>query len=316
MTGTLRHPIRARLEYALALTAFAVLPRLPRGIITRLAYFLGSAGFLFSRKLRRIGLANLDVAFGKSRSPSEKQCILKHSFQSFSLVMLDTFWFSRRSAERIKRHVRFSPAFDALFQAKPHVCFTAHYGNWEVMGMSVTARGWPLHSVAKTLKNPWVDRLFIEARRSTGQQIIKREGAIRAMLRILQDGGKIALVLDQNTREKHGGQFFPFFGLPVLVATAPAAMAIKTKTDVFIGMMTPQPDGSYLGDFGKEIPIAPFLDMPPAEGADALTAKITGELEEFLRHQPDHWLWTYKRWKYIPSGAEREGYPPYAAPSW
>lgn len=310
-----RHPIRARFEIGLTRMAFIVIPRLPRSFIVKLSRILGRLALMFSPKLTRIGRANIDLAFGDTKSRREKHQLLRHAFNSFALVTLDAFWFSRDSAARIARHVRFEPCFNPLFDAKPNVCVTAHYGNWEVMGMAITARGFPLHSVAKPLKNAAVDDLFIEARRRTGQQIIPRRGAVRGMLKALLHGDKVALVLDQNTREQEGGKFYPFFGLPVLVSTAAAALAIKTKINIFIGMMTPQLDGDYVGDFGKLIAVDAFVSDPFDHAVDALTLQVTRELEDFLRARPDHWLWMYKRWKYIPPGSDAARYPFYAVPA-
>ncbi len=307
-----RHPIRAKFENGMTWLAFRVIPRLPRRAVVWLAALSGTTAYLFSRQLVRIGRANLDLAFGATKTPTQKNRILRRSFRSFALVMLDAFWFSHRSEARIARFVDFNDCFQPLFVNRPHICITAHYGNWEVMGMAITARGFPLHSVAKPLKNETVDEQFIAARRRTGQHIIRRQGALRGLLKAVTAGDKVALVLDQNTRQSEGGRFFPFFDRPVLVSTAPAALAVKTKTDIFIGMMTPQSDGRYVGDFGIEIPIAPFLAMDTDTAADALTLRITRELESFLRRQPDHWLWTYKRWKFIPEDHDAARYPFYA----
>lgn len=309
-----RHPIRSRFETVMTWVAFRTIPHLPRRVIAALARFFGRLGYWFSPTLRHIGQANLDLAFGDTRTREEKNLILRRAFTSFSLVMLDAFWFSRDSHARITRHVSFDPSFDGLFQDKPHICVTAHYGNWEVMGMAINTRGYQLHSVAKPLKNPEVDELFIDARRRTGQQIIRRQGAVRGLLKAVLAGEKVALVLDQNTRKSEGGRYYPFFGRPVLVSTAPAALALKTKTDLFVGMMTPQGDGNYRGDFALEIPIAPYLAMNTEAATDALTLKVTRVLEDFLREKPDHWLWMYKRWKYVPEGEDRARYPYYARP--
>jgi lauroyl/myristoyl acyltransferase len=309
-----RHPIRARLETGMTRLGFRVVPPLPRRMVVAMASLFAAIGWWFSPKLRRIGLANLDLAFGDRYTRAEKTAILRRSFRSFALVTLDAFWFSRDADARIARHVRFRPEFDVLFQSKGHVCITAHYGNWEVMGMAVAGRGYALHSVAKPLKNPTVDRLFIDARRANGQTIVKREGAVRQLLRILQQGGKIALVLDQNTRMREGGRFYPFFDRPVLVSTAVAGLALKTRTDLFVGMMAPTPDGDYVSAFGREIPVAPYLALPTDEAIDRITADVTRILEDFLRTSPDHWLWTYKRWKYIPEGDDPARYPFYARP--
>lgn len=306
-----RYPIRARVETALTRLGFRIIPYLPRRAVVRLAGLFGTLGYRFSRKLSRIGETNLDLAFGATRTAEEKRRILRSSFRSFSLVLLDAFWFSHRTEERIARWVSFDASFDVLFKSQPHICVTAHYGNWEVLGMAVTARGFPLHSVAKPLKNPEVDAMFIEARHKNGQKIVRREGAVRTLLRILQQQGKIALVLDQNTKLSEGGIFVPFFGLPVPVSTAPAGLALKTGANIFIGMLTPQADGSYVGEHGLELDIAPYRAEDSGVAVRILTERITTELESILRSHPEHWLWTYKRWKYVPPGDNPERFPYY-----
>jgi len=306
-----RNLIRVKLETGLTRFGFMVIPYLPRGAVVLLSRFLGAAAFAFSSKLRHIGKVNLDIAFGDTIPPSRKREILRVSFQSFALVLLDAFWFSRKSSERIKQFVIFDPCYDVLFKDKRHICLTAHYGNWEVLGMAITAQGFPLHSVAKPLKNPDVDQLFIEARNKTGQKIVKREGAVRTLLRILQQNGKIALVLDQNTKLSEGGRFYPFFGMPVLVSTAAAALALKTRSDIIVCMMRAHPDGIYRASYCTETLIAPYLEMDNDTAVDNLTRRITSEMEDFIRNNPDHWLWTYKRWKYIQPGDPPERYPFY-----
>jgi lauroyl/myristoyl acyltransferase len=269
----------------------------------------------FTPRLCRVGRINLGIAYPQQLSRREMNRILRRSFQSFSRLLLDTFWFSRHTDERIQTYVRFDPSFDCLFHTKAHVCVTAHYGNWEVMGMAVTARGFPLHSVAKPLKNPEVDQLFIEARLKNGQKIVRRDGAVRTLMRVLKEDGKIALVMDQNTTIKEGGLFVPFFGLPVLVSSAAAALALKTRTDIFIGMMTPQPDGTYLGGHGREIAVADYASLPPDEAILRLTERITRETETIIRHHPEYWLWFYKRWKYVPAGDDPSRFPYYSRPA-
>lgn len=305
------HPIRVHFETWLTQLAFLTIPYLPRKAIVLLAAFLGHAGYLIGGKLKKIGTINLDIAFGDTASLLRKRSILKQSYQTMALVLLDTFWFSRKTAKRVSSYVRFSDDFKVLFREKPQVVISAHYGNWEILGMGITQMGFPLHSVAKPLKNPKVDALFDQVRHSNGQIIVKRQGAVRTLLRILQQGGKIGLIMDQNTTISEGGQFFPFFGLPAAFSTAGAALAIKTKSDVVVCALKPFLDGIYRGDYCHEIPIEPFLSMETNTAITALTERTVREMEQFIRAQPEYWLWTYKRWKYIPEGDDESRYPRY-----
>ena len=132
----MRHPLRNRLETCLTRLAFILVPALPRWFIVGLARFAGHAGYIFSRKLREIGLTNLKIAFSQTRSRADQKRILVHSFQTMALVTLDTFWFSKNTKQRIEKYTSFSREYDALFHNKRQVTFTAHYGNWEVLGMT------------------------------------------------------------------------------------------------------------------------------------------------------------------------------------
>lgn len=307
----IRNPIRVRLETWLTRLAFHIIPVLPRKAVVRLANLLGSTSYIFSRKLKKIGMVNLDVAFGAESDIRLKRQILKQSYTSMALVLLDTFWFSRDTSARVSKYVVFDRNFETLFKDQPQVVISAHYGNWEMLGMGITQKGYPLHSVAKPLKNPRVDALFDEVRNKTGQKIVKRRGAVRTLLRILQQGGKIGLVMDQNTKLSEGGQFFDFFGLPASFSTAGAALAIKTQSNVVVCTLKPFSDGIYRGDYCHEITIEPYLAMESDQAITQLTEHIVHEMEQIIRAQPEYWLWTYKRWKYIPEGDSANRYPFY-----
>jgi len=305
------HPIRSHFEVWLVKLAFHTIPYLPRNVIVAMAGFLGSAAYVIGGRLKKVGTLNLNLAYGKDTDPSLKRKILKQSYQTMAMVLLDTFWFSRKTSQRVSTHVLFDRNFDVLFKEKPHVVISAHYGNWEMLGMGITQMGFPLHSVAKPLKNAKVDELFDQVRHMNGQKIVKRQGAVRNLLRTLQQGGKIGLIMDQNTTIAEGGQFFPFFGLPALFSTAGAALAIKTKSDVVVCALKPYPDGIYRGDFCHEISIEPYLNMDSEKAITMLTGRTVQAMEEFIRAKPEYWLWTYKRWKYIPEGDDPNRYPQY-----
>ncbi len=305
--------VRKACEAVLVRLGLILIPCLPRRAVLGFARALGSAAFLLPLSLKRIGRANLDIAFGDTRSADEKKRILRQSYQTFAQVMLDICWFARNASERIPRHVHFDPELEKrLFQKKAHICVTAHMGNWEFLGHAVSLRGYPLNSVAAPLVNPAVDVLFNRIRQVSGQRIIPRQGALRSMIRILREEGKVGLLLDQNTRLSEGGIYIDFFGLPALMTDAAAALAIRTHTDILFGFCIPQPDGTYVVRTAPGItPPAPDAHHPKGQ-ARRLTEEIAAVTERQIRENPGAWLWMYKRWKYIPTDREPSEYPFYA----
>ena len=294
-------------EAVLVAAALALIPLLPRRAVVSLARALAALAFRLSRRDRRIAMANVELAFGASRTAAEKQAIVRESFGTMALVLLDVFWFQRRTAARLRRHVSFDPSYYACYVPyAPCIVVTAHYGNWEVEGLVSALDGYPLHSVAMPLKNRYVDAMLAHARNVTGQKVVPRRGAVKSLLRVLRDGGRTAFLMDQNTLPAEGGQFVEFFGLPVPVSGAAEMLAQRTGAPVVFAYSAIDDAGHYT------VYCQPPL-FPGAEGT-GITQQTTGMLEALVRRSPGAWLWMYKRWKSVPPGADGSRYPYYARP--
>lgn len=303
---------RVALEPWLLRLAFACVGRFPRAVVRGMAAFLGLVGYWVSPLLRRMGRANLELAFGAERTATERERILRRSFQSFALVVLDAFWFARNTRERLRRWVRFERPLAEVLGGGAHLCLTGHLGNWELLGQATAQEGFPLASVATPLKNPAVDRVFNRHRQTLGQLIIPRQGAVRALLRVLRDGGNVALLLDQNTRLSDGGVFTDFFGRPVTVSAAAALLSARAQAGFVFGFCLPDERGGYL------VRMPPVLPPAPRDAGEAVlaewTSRITQVYEDEVRRRPECWLWTYKRWRFIRPGDDPARYPFYATP--
>jgi Kdo2-lipid IVA lauroyltransferase/acyltransferase len=303
--------IRQVLETALARAAGAAIGSLPRPAVTGLSRFLGACGYALAPGLRRIGMANLDLVFGGSKSAAEKRRILRMSFRNIALVALDLFWFSRNTREKIGRHVSAGGEMKEGLARTPMICLTGHLGNWEVLGCAIAAGGHSLASVATPLKNPEVDRMLVAMRSAAGQQVIRRRGAVREMLRVLRSGGRVALLLDQNTKIKEGGVFVDFFGVPATVSPAAAALALRSGSCLGFGFCVPDGRGYRVIVPGILNP-GDVKGLPEDEAVTELTRRITGIYERVIREHPEGWLWMYKRWKHIKPGDDVGRYPFYA----
>jgi len=292
-------------EFLLVCLGYVCIPFLPRRAVVGLANGLGSLTMRLAGGMRRVGLANLDLAYGDTLSRQEKQAIVRQSFRVFARLILDLFWFGFRTTSRLKRWVRFGPDTDEHIKLQPVLVVTAHFGNWEVMGQAVALRGFPLVSVAAPLDGSFVDSLLSRARSRTGQQVAAKQGAVAALREVLREGRSTALLTDQNTLPRDGGAFVPFFGLPVPVSKAPAVLAKRTRVPTVFAYCVAEDDGSFTVE--SRLP-----ECPARGGAAAWTRVVTRTLEEVVREHPGQWLWMYKRWKYIPDDRQPDAYPFYS----
>ena len=307
--------LRQALEAPLTRLGLAVVPRLPRRAVLALARFLGTAAYFFSARDRRLGRENLDLAFGDSRPPAEKRRILRRSMQVFALTMLDLLWFSRDTEARMTRWFVAAANFrEGMADRRARVGVTGHFGNWELCGRYWSLCSDSMMSVVMPLKNPAVDVLLQKIRQTTGQKVVPREGALKALVRHLRAGGTVGLLLDQNTAPEEGGVFADFFGKPVAVSPAAGVLAPLTGAEILFGYALPRPDGTYLGETPHRIAPEEIAALDRATAAQVLTQRITGFYEEAIRARPECWLWSYKRWRYIPAGMSAAGFPSYAKP--
>lgn len=304
-----RKRIQRIVEILIARFALAVLPYFPRCVIFRMSRFLGSLAFAFPTRQRKIALANLELVYGGSHSKAEKKKIIRDFVRTAALMALDCFWFTKHTGERLRAYVEFDSSFEIYDKTRPAVVITCHYGNWEVMGVAMAFRGHPCVSVATPLLNAKVDRMLLRFRETTGQRIVPKEGAVRAMLGALKNGERVAFLLDQNTLPENGGEFVKFFGRDVPVSRAAARLSMRTGAPVVFIFCAPTDDGHYVACASGPL-------YPGEWGGDSrkLNQAIANIIEKQIRNNPQHWTWSYKRWKYIPPGGSSEVYPYYAKP--
>jgi KDO2-lipid IV(A) lauroyltransferase len=304
---TFRRRIRQVGEVLLIGIGLITIPFLPRGAVVRLARWAGKVGCHFAGRLCRVARANLDLAYGDTISDAEKAEVVRQSFQTIALTLLDVFWFFRFTNRRLARWVIFDPSFDAYFAPGARIVVTAHFGNWEVMGQACAFRGRPSVSVAAPLANWLADAVLDRARSATGQAIVPQRGAVKELFRALKEKKLAALLLDQNTHPREGGVFVPFFGRLVPVSRMPAALSLRTGADLLFAFCAPDSDGRY-----RAYACGPFSAAQAGGSEETITAFIMAAMETEIRANPGCWLWMYKRWKFVPEGDDIRRYPFYA----
>jgi lauroyl/myristoyl acyltransferase len=298
--------IRHRIEKAAFIAGKVAVRCLSRRAVLRLSRLIGFGVYTFSPLRRKFAEANLNLAFGDSLSPKEKRAINIKSFQSFSQVFIDLFWFDGRSDECLNRYLKYDESFNSIFDGNPNIILTAHFGNWELVGVACGRKGYPLTSVALEGQNPILEHALNSLRTKSGSEIVAREGAIRKIIKSLRDGRSTAFLIDHNTLPDEGGVFVPFFGLPVPVSNAAPALQARTDAKLVVTWCLPDDNGGYT------VYSKPPLQIEKSASKQEITAELTKGLEDVIRKHPQYWLWCYRRWRFFRAGDPAEKYPFYA----
>src|SRR5262249_55162532 len=174
---------------------------------------------------------------------------------------------------------------------------------WELQALVHGLRVEPISVLARALDNPRLNELLEQIRARTGNSVIYRRGTIRRVMRTLQAGRGVAILIDQHIMSRDA-IYVDFFSRPAATTSAVAALALRTGAPVVPVFALPQPGGRYRLIY--EHPV----DPPAADAPDAIrefTQRCTDVLEMYVRRSPELWLWMHRRWR--DEGPETEKVP-------
>ncbi len=93
----------------------------------------------------------------------------------------------------------------------------------------------PVHSIAKPMKNPFVDKFFTSLRGHGNQKIIFKEKAAREILRVLKKNQILGILVDQNARKN--SIFVDFFGQKAATTRVVATLSLKTGAPIIMAFL-------------------------------------------------------------------------------
>ena len=307
--------------YCIALVLLKIFRILPHCSVKFVAVTVGGAITALSKNNMRMACANIKVAFPEL-SAAEHKRIAKASIRNLIRNMGEFIWMAG-IAKRIGRCTWLSPEITAMLRGHVErgeriIFITPHLGSWEASGiMAPHFGGVNMVAIAKPQSNPYVNKLLNEFGRESekGLKIIFRRGAVRAALGAIREGLSLGTLIDQNTRVRDGGVMVVFFGLKVFSSASPAVIkAYCEKSDIPVVMLYA---ACVRDDDGVIRAHAEYLSKPFAEYADhtEILNELMAYTEKYIRLYPEHYLWAYPRFRYIPMDApagDEERYPYYA----
>ena len=189
------------------------------------------------------------------------------------------------------------PYFQELATKRRAILVTGHFGNWELVGYSMSAMGFHATSVARPLDNPLLNRHILRLRERSGQHIILKRGMAEEAVAALNRGRPLAFIADQDAGRR--GFFVDFFGRKASAYKSIAYLAMEENAVIYVG-------GAYRTGPGFHYRLVVMDRIDPADypkGVDsamAITARYTAGLERTVRFAPDQYLWVHRRWKTRP----------------
>lgn len=259
------------------------------------------AGLWAALRRREYEVARRNLALIHPQLPDvERERRVRAVLRGTALNLLDTLsvW-SHSPAHNLRRAVvREGEALYRAALAAPRGVIVAapHYGNWELLNQYLGEQG-PIAIVYRPPAAAVIERLLRRARRGRAIEQVRAEiGSVRRLLRVLQAGGTVGILPDQQPKLGEG-VFAPFFGIPALTMTLIQRLARRTGAVVLFAFAERRADGGHDLHFRPADPAV--TDPDPTVAATALNAGI----EAIARRDFRQYQWTYKRFSLRPAGS-------------
>ncbi len=276
-----------------------VVRQLPRNVSLRLGAGLGDIVYRTVKRRRQIALKNLRMALGREKSRDELEHIARSSFRNMGKTLVEFLSTPRYSAERLRSLARIEGMENvqqAMNRGKGIIVISAHLGNWELIFQIMSRSIRRLSAIAQSFKYHRLDRLVNSYRTRYGGQVIKKEMAVKQILRLLRQGQEVAFLGDQDAGDD--GVFVDFFGIPASTPRGPVMLALRTDASIINVLDVRQDDDSHLITFSEPMELEISGDLE--KDVESNTARFVKYLEKTVREHPCQWLWMHDRWKTRP----------------
>ncbi|WP_144732151.1 lysophospholipid acyltransferase family protein [Acinetobacter oleivorans] len=198
-----------------------------------------------------------------------------------------------KNIERI-HHIEGEHYFhEALAAKKGVVLIVPHFGTWEVLN-AWCSQFTSMTILYKPVKNEDADRFVREARsREQAHLVPTDETGVRQIFKALKQGETTVILPDHTPNV--GGSMINYFGVPLASSNLSTKLIQKTKAKaLFLYAIRNENDGFTMH-------VEPMDEKIYEGSADDGTYVIHQAIEQLIHRYPEHYHWSYKRFKANPA---------------
>ena len=290
--------VRWVFETALFILISLPLAVLPYRISLKAGQLLGLLLFYLWGSRRRIAIENLRNSISAKAivisEPAEK--IIRNNFKNLGKSFVEVIKIYYGLGRKIINSVEIEGVenfHEAKSKGKGILFLTGHCGNWELMAIATSVKLADSAIVARPIDNPYINSFIEYMRKSYGNSIIYKQGALKPILKAIKDNGCVGILIDQAVIPDEG-YVIDFLGRGAWTTKMPALIARKTGAAVLPVFINRTHEGHRMKIY-REIELSNSDDRESAVKED--TKKFSGFIEKYIIAYPAEWLWIHRRWK-------------------
>ena len=177
---------------------------------------------------------------------------------------------------------------------KPIVFFSGHFANFELMAKCLQELGFNIGAIYRPLNNIFLNPImeFIRKKYICPIQIEKGSNGTKKLIKHISTNNPLALMIDQRLSSSIR---VPFFNQPATTTTTPAQLAIKYDA-LLVPVFLKRLEKTNF-EFFIEEPLMINRTNDYDKDIFNITQSMNKKIEEFIKRDPAHWLWSHDRWK-------------------
>jgi len=303
--------IRWHMEIVFFLAVSFTVALLPESVSQAVGRRMGRVAFALLKRRRQVAIDNIAASLPfLEKQPGwqggSARELARGTFENLGCCLIEICKLYQGKGRQMIDAVEFRGLehFDAAVSKGKGVAFiTAHCGNWELLALAFGVRCHEISVVARRQDNPYLNRMSERIRKSYGNGIIYKDGALRSMLSALKKREIIGVLIDQAVHPD-GGVLIDFLGRPAWTLRLPSLIGRKSGAPLLPAFMHRE-GGRQVVTILPEYHCTSGEDQDLCDIADAKV--LSRHIEEYVIKHPTQWYWVHKRWKNAPAAAEKSG---------
>jgi len=239
---------------------------------------------------------NLKDSFPE-KSDAELRDIENKFYKHLGDVFLETMSMASASPRQICRRMEYTnlDEIERATQGRTWISAMAHYGSWEyTINYALQTRHDAVLAVYRPLASKGFDKYYKVTRSRFGVIPVPMKEIPKEILRRQKAGSAVAvaMIADQTPPKPAIQNWTMFLGRETPFFVGMEKMALKYHLPVAFLRVDKVKRGYYKARFE----IIYDGDEPVAE--HEITGRYAAKLEEMIRHRPELWMWSHRRWKH------------------
>lgn len=238
---------------------------------------------------------NLKNAFPKKSEKEIKKIEAAFYLHLCDLVVesIKAFTISRKAVKLRMKDRNAAVANQFQKQNKPIIIVCGHYGNWELLAITLgMTLAYPSIGLYTPIKNLFINKKLNESRAKYGLKMVASNDMKQIINKMRAEAHALVFAADQAPRKSQKSYWMTFLNQETGVQVGTEKLAKKFNAAVVFANAYKVKRGHYEVEYE-------LICENASETADGfITKSHTQMLEKVIVEEPAYWLWSHKRWKH------------------